>query len=308
MVRIARPPTGGGRLMTIGSFDGVHVGHISLLERTCLEAKKRKLTPSTLTFLVPPKFVLSPRKRLKVLTEESEKKVLLHQKGIKDVISVPFDRGLSRLSGFLFFRDILVNTFKAKGLVVGHDFRFGKNRSAGAVELVRWGQEYEIPIWVISPVKKGGFIVSSTRIRDAFQKNQFNKARLLLGHPYPVTGHVVRGRGLGKKLGFPTANLHVSKKKILPRGVFAITGTQGRSKTILKGVCNIGIRPTLRRRSALSVEVHFFKLNLNLHGKSIQLQLHARLRAEKKFPNLKALRQAIHRDIAKAKGVLKKIG
>ncbi|OVE78341.1 riboflavin biosynthesis protein RibF [bacterium F11] len=295
-----------GRLLTIGSFDGVHLGHSALLERTVLEAKKRQLKPTALTFRLPPRMVLHPERKISFLTNEQEKEILIRQKGINEVITLEFNRNYSHIRPFLFFRDVLIRTYKAKGLVVGLDFRFGLNRSAGASELVRWGLEYEIPVWVISPVTLKRKIVSSTLIREKMDQNRLKEASQYLGHPYLIQGKVVKGRSLGKKLGFPTANLQCSESKILPLGVYAVMGRIQRSKKILKGVCNIGVRPSFLAKSPVTMEVHWFGKTLNLTGKGLLVELHHRIRSEKKFSGQGGLQRQIRKDIEIAKAFLKK--
>ena len=296
-----------GNLITLGSFDGVHLGHAALLERTVKEAKKRKLTPIAVTFLHPPRHVMDRRSSQALITSPVEKDVLLRRFGIKKVVTLEFNKKLAQVRSFSFFRDILVKQFHAKGIVIGMDFRFGANRSAGAAELVRWGQEYEIPVWVIPSVKKMGAVISSTRIRQLLRENRYPDAARLLGHPSLIRGCVVKGRGVGTKLGIPTANLVYDAKKILPNGVFAISGrvmtAQGRhiKGGRLKGVCNIGVRPTFLKKSRLVVEAHFFGKRRNLLGKILELEIQKKIRDEKRFPSKEALIKGIHRDMQKAR-------
>ena len=189
--------------------------------------------------------------------------------------------------------------------MVGADFRFGTDRSAGAMEVVRWGGEFEIPVWVIAPVKVGRQVVSSSLIRKQLETNYFKQAIGYLGHPYLIQGRIVTGNKVGRKLGFPTANLKISAGKILPKGVFAVRGQIINSHTrSYEGVCNIGFRPTLGGNKNLLVEVHVFGESNNLVGKTMIVDLVHRLRGEKKFSNIEQLKRAIASDVYQAKAIL----
>ncbi len=308
-----------GRLITIGSFDGVHRGHAALLGTAVGEARKRNLKSLALTFRVPPRLVLEKWKNLPagrqgratevsaLLSDPIEKERLIRDHGVDEVLLLDFDKKIATLRPFLFFRDVLLRGFNAKGVVVGLDFRFGTDRSAGALELVRWGGEFGIPVWVIPPVRWNRRVVSSTLIRQLLRADQLGQANAYAGHPYLIHGTVVKGRGAGTKLGFPTANLRIAPAKILPRGVFAVAGwvQNGRMKPF-QGVCNIGIRPTLLKSSPVSVEVHLFGRPGLLIGKRVFVQLLHRLRKEKRFSSVAALKRAIAADVRRARILLKR--
>ncbi len=291
-----------GRFITIGSFDGVHRGHVELLERAVHEAKKRSLRSLALTFNIPPRMVLNKSHPIKILSDKVEKEFLIKSLGIDEVVFLNFDAHFSKIRPFSFFRGLLINQFKAKGLVVGFDFRFGEGRSAGAIELVKWGQEFEIPVWVIPPIHQEKAIVSSTRIRELMEAGRFQKALSFLGHPYLIAGKIVRGQRVGRKIGFPTTNIQTIKGKLLPSGVFVIRGRplNLKSKEQFFGVGNIGRRPTLFKNSPVTVEVHWLKGNVPSYGKTIVLELLHRLRPEKKFKSAQALQKAIKQDIIRA--------
>lgn len=294
-----------GRLITIGSFDGVHVGHQALLARTVSEAKKRDYKSLALTFKMPPRMVLDPASPHRLLSSPVEKEALLREQGIDDVKFLNFDEKFSLIKPFAFFRNLLLKDLNAKGVVVGSDFRFGLGRAAGALELVRWGEEFEIPVWVIAPVKVRRQVVSSSLIRQLLDANHFKQALCFLGHPYLIQGCVRPGRQVGRKIGFPTANVSVERGKILPRGVFAVRGAiLGGNKTSFEGVCNIGTRPTFLRSPSVTVEVHIFGDVPRLIGKTLQVELLHRLRSEKKFENKQQLQRAIASDVYRAKAFL----
>jgi len=294
-----------GRLLTIGSFDGVHVGHAELLKTTAQEAAKRQVKSLALTFRVPPKMVLSPVAHRNLLNTPEEKEILLKRYGINEVCFIDFDKEFAQTRPFGFFKETLLRRFGAKGIVVGADFRFGTERSAGALELVHWGEEFSVPVWVISPVRIHGQIVSSTRIRELLLAGNYRTIPSLLGHPYLIEGLVIPGRGLGRKLGFPTANLKTEPHKILPGGIFAVRGGLPRNASkpsrMWLGVCNIGSRPTVTRRREVVVEVHFLSHVGDLKGKPLVIELCRRLRSEKRFDSTKELTAAIGRDVQNAR-------
>jgi len=300
-----------GFIITIGSFDGVHRGHASLLSRARLEARKRNLKSMALTFRIPPKMVLDPHISHEMLSTPWEKEVLIKAFKIDRVLFLDFDRKIAGQKSFYFFRHQLVGEFNARGIVVGSNFRFGINRSAGALELVHWGEEFGIPVWVIAPVKEKEFFISSSKIRDLIKEGRFETAHRFLGHPYLISGPKVKGRGGGKKLGFPTINLEV-KKKALPRGVFVVSGWSGSRpltfpfKKRFYGVCNIGTRPTFLKHSPVIVEVHVLKDLKNARGKFVFVELLKKLRNEKKFSSKETLISAIARDVGKARLEIKK--
>jgi riboflavin kinase/FMN adenylyltransferase len=300
---------GKGRILTIGSFDGVHSGHAALLNFTVAAAKKRKLRPAAITFRIPPKMVLNSEAAPILLSDTVEKELLLRAHGIDEIHVLNFDEKLLTQHPFLFFRDVLLRRYNAKGLVVGMDFRFGAGRTAGALELVRWGQEFEIPVWVIPAVKRHGVTVSSSRIRELLSHSRLRAAEGLLGHPYLISGRVVAGKAKGRELGFRTANLETAPGKLLPSGVYAVKGwIEGPHRRLFKGVANIGVRPTLFSDRAPAVEVHLFKHTDSLRGKRLSVELVARLRGEKKFPSVDALKKAIAKDVRRAQLILYRAG
>jgi riboflavin kinase/FMN adenylyltransferase len=293
-----------GRIITIGSFDGVHRGHAALLDFTVQAARKRHLKSMALTFKVPPKIVLKQEPSKQLLSDVEEKRYLISRHRLDEIEMLNFNDKILSLKPFHFFRDILLRSYNARGVVVGADFRFGEGRSAGAVELVQWGGEFEIPVWVIPAVRWNGKIISSSSIREALAANRLDAANNLLGHPYIVGGRVVKGHARGRGLGFPTANIRAADGKLLPAGVFAVTGWYaGKTgkKHAFKGVCNIGVRPTLYTGSPVTVEAHLFGTHPDLVGKQMMVELRRRLRGEKKFASADKLAAAIRKDVEQAR-------
>lgn len=295
-----------GAIVTIGSFDGVHRGHMALLKKTCEEANKRKKTALGLTFKIPPKVVLKKEKGPFLLSTPDEKKWLVKSLGIDHLDFYDFNRQSSRTHPHHFFKNILIDKYNVSGVVVGHDFRFGVNRSAGAVDLVRWGVEHNIRIWIIGPVKAGSLIISSSQIRAFLLKSNINKAQQLLGHPYLIIGPVVRGLGLGQTLGFPTVNIQPQPNKIYPRGVYAVRGWVGNGQRKFKGVCNIGFRPTVSNTGKLSIETHVLGKTPVFGKQKVSIELLKKMRDEKRFKSQKALIHAISGDVEKANIFFKK--
>jgi riboflavin kinase/FMN adenylyltransferase len=294
-----------GNLITIGSFDGVHLGHQALLARTCHEAQKRGLKSMAFTFAIPPKMVLDSAHALRLLSDAREKETLLRSFGMDEVVFWKFTQQTSTLRPFAFLRNILIERFKARGIVVGADFRFGAERAAGVHELVRWGQEFEIPVWVIPAVRRHGHVISSSVIRHLLETHKIKKAAGLLGHPYLLAGRVVRGKQRGRRLGFRTANITPTPGKVLPHGVFAVKAwLNNRPKFRYDGVCNIGVRPTLESDATVNVETHLFDISENLLGKILFVELHHFLRAEKKFASPAELGRQIALDVKRARAKL----
>ncbi len=295
-----------GVLFTMGSFDGVHRGHSVLIDRAVTEARKRKLTSAALTFGLPPRMVLDRKRPVSILSTAEEKETLLRWKGLAKVVVQKFDQKFSKIKPYLFFCDLLLYRYRAAGLVVGLDFRFGVNRSAGVVELVRWGQEKRIPVWVIPPVRHQRIVVSSTEIRRLLQGGQFKRAVQLLGHPYLIHGTVAKGRGVGRRIGFPTTNLEILAGKVLPQGVFAVLGRSWAKKKgpLLTGVCNIGTRPTFLKKSDVTVEIHWLTGQPPPAKSPVMIELIAHLRREKRFSSPSMLARAIAADVKSAHKVL----
>lgn len=299
-----------GRLITIGSFDGVHLGHRSLIDCAVTEARRREVKSLALTFSLPPRMVLSRENRPFLLSDPMEKEFLLRRVGLDEVAVLSFEKELAEMKAFRFFRSVLMERLKARGIVVGADFRFGADRGAGALELVRWGQDFHVPVWVMPQVKHASAAISSTSIRAALEEGRYAPVQKLMGHPYLIRGRVVPGRQLGRKLGAPTANLETAPFKVLPRGVYAVRawwGGEGRipaPRRVRYGVANIGVRPTVEKKGRVTVETHLFGPAIDLTGRWLFVELLRKIRDEKRFASLTALQAAIGADIRAAKRVI----
>lgn len=285
-------------VITMGTFDGVHRGHRTIVSRAVALARKAGLRSVAVTFAKPPRLYFAPQPEPTLLTTLPEKIGLLKSLGIDRVAALTFGRRLSRLSPEAFFDRYFVRRFRARAIVVGYNFRFGKGRSGDAAFLKRRGEAAGVQVRVVAPVKFGGVVVSSGRVREDLRAGELARANARLGYPYAVAGPVVRGRGLGKGLGFPTANIRYPRSKFVPPGVYAVRVTLPGGH-VRKGMCNVGTRPTLGG-GAVSMEAHIFGQRGDLVGRTLKVEFVKKLRAEKKFPSVDALKGQLARDARRA--------
>ena len=280
-------------VLALGNFDGVHAGHRKLIHEALKYAKKNKLPCFTMTFDPHPQEIVSPGRGLCLLTTLFERLELMRRLGIDGVIIKEFSREISKLPPEKFIYDFLVKHLKVKKVFIGYDFAFGHKR-AGTISLLnKLGDKYGFKVNSVRPVTAHGHIVKSSTIRDMLARGDFEKAIKLLGHPYTITGKVVKGRGRGRVLGFPTANLKLAEDKLVPaHGVYA--GMFGNKKCVV----NIGSRPTFAEER-FAVEVHIPGFHGNLRGKTIQVDLYKRLRDEIHFADVEKLKQQIRKDVLK---------
>jgi len=293
-----------GRAVTVGAFDGVHVGHQHLIERTLERASQLHLSPLLVTFWPLPKSVLLPEKPL-ALTLLEEKLELLKPYGTELVV-FHFDLALAAMNAEEFLEDILIDEFKAKLVAAGAPFRFGHD-SEGDVELIRRRMKARGgEALVLERVKVEGHVVSSTRTRKAVSAGDVELAHKLLGRPYYVRGEVRQGLGVGASLGFPTANLAIPPEKLLPAaGVYAALASCPGEFQSLPAVCYVGRRPTVsEHRGRLGVEVHLLGKQLDLYGKKLQVDFLLRLRKEQQFDSPEALALQLAEDCKKAETLL----
>ena len=281
--------------ITIGTFDGVHIGHREILHRLINSAKEHNLRSTVLTFFPHPRMVLQKDSDIKLLNTLEEKQQILQKMGLDFLIIHPFTLDFSRLSATEFVRDILVNELKAKRIVIGYDHRFGRNRNANINDLTAFGSTLdfeveEIPAQIIDDVS-----VSSTKIRRALEEGDVKTANSYLGYNYMLTGKVKKGRGLGKQLDFPTANLHIEENyKLIPKNGVYVVKAHYNGKLVF-GMMNIGVNPTVDGKNR-SKEIHFFNFDEDLYGKKIQVELIDRIRDEYKFDSVEALREQLLKD------------
>jgi len=282
-------------VITIGTFDGVHVGHKMILERLINDARDKGMASIVLTFFPHPRMVLQKDTGLKLLNTIEEKKKILQELGLDYLVIQRFTKTFSRLSATAFVRDILVNTLKAKKVIIGYDHRFGRNRNANITDLIAFGNALDFEVEEIPAQEIEAVSVSSTKIRKALLDGDIRTANTYLGYPYMLTGKVQQGKGLGKKLHFPTANIHIKETyKLIPRnGVYVVESTIGKKQVY--GMMNIGFNPTVNGEKQ-SIEVHFFDFEGDLYNKKIQVRLLEWIREEQKFDSLEALTHQLKKD------------
>lgn len=292
-------------LLTIGVFDGVHLGHKHLISQLKELARKQGSLSGVITFGQHPREVLSPKTKLPSLTGLEQRIALLQDEGADIVIPLPFTPQLARLSPKQFL-ELLKEFLKMKGLVVGPDFALGKNREGDIDTLRRLGREMGFSVTVVPPLTIDGQVVSSTAIRKALAEGDMKQSQKLLGRPFSLQGRVVAGDRRGTDLGFPTANLEVEPGQALPAGgVYACRAhIDGQTYSAMT---NIGSRPTFGGGQRL-VEVYLLDYNGDLYGRELTIDIIGRLRNEKKFDTPQQLKEQIAEDIKQGKDMLKSRG
>lgn len=284
-------------VVTIGTFDGVHIGHQKIIERLVNTAKASNLESAILTFFPHPRMVLQKDTGIKLINTIQERKEILAKSGVNHIIIHPFTQQFSRLSAREFVRDILVNKLKAKKVIIGYDHRFGRNRTADINDLREFGQEYGFDVEEISKQDVEEVAVSSTKIREALLEGQVEKANRYLSYPFSLAGTVVKGKGMGREFNFPTANLQIKEDyKLIPKnGVYVVRALiEGRG---VFGMMNIGTNPTVGGTEK-TIETYFFDLDKDLYGKYLSIELLTRIRDEKKFDTIENLKTAMKQDEA----------
>lgn len=283
--------------ITIGTFDGVHVGHREILTRLINSARELGLKSTVLTFFPHPRMVLQKDTDLKLLNTVDEKAQILKELGLDYLIIHPFTREFSRLSATEFVRDLLVNKLRSKKIIIGYDHRFGRNRDANITDLVAFGNTLDFEVEEISAREIDEVSVSSTKIRRALEEGDIQTANSYLGYRYMLSGIVKRGKGLGRKLNFPTANLHIKETyKLIPKnGSYVVQSTI--DDAVVHGMMNIGYNPTVAGKEK-TIETHFFDFDQDIYDRKIQVGIMARLRDEQKFDSVEALKEQLAKDKA----------
>ena len=296
------------RVIALGFFDGVHLGHGALLRRAAEEAKKRGCESAVFTFDRPPKEVITGIPCPLINSPEDRAELVRRLYGIDEMIMVPFDDEMRTTPWDRFVTDILVGRYGAVHLVAGHDHHFG-HKNQGSPELLREKcAELGLGCDIIPAVTIGGVTVSSTHIRKLLEEGDVETARAFLGHPHVLTQTVGHGRQLGRTIGIPTANLVAPPHVLLPkRGVYAakITLPDGRA---FGGVTNVGVRPTVNNGQDVTVEPWILDFDGDLYGQAIRVEFFRRLRDERKFESLDALRSQIETDAVKTREAYPEMG
>ena len=286
-------------IATIGFFDGVHRGHVFLLEQLTEQAKTRGILSVVVTFDKHPKQVLRPDNVTKMLNTLDEKTLALSKTGVDLCVVVPFTESLAQMSAYDFMKDVL-GRLCAKVLLTGYDNRFGHNRSEGFNEYVDYGRQLGIEVILAKQYLQDGKIINSSLIRKLLDEGQVEEAGKCLGAPYTMTGNVVEGFHIGRSMHFPTANVQIDDIKLLPlRGVYAVKVRLDGTMEYKHGMMNIGNRPTFSG-SQTTVEVHIFNCNEYLYGTTITIAVCCRLRDEIKFADKEDLVMQLHKDAEEA--------
>lgn len=287
-------------VVTIGTFDGVHVGHQKIINRLVHIAEANKLQALVLTFFPHPRMVVQKDSSIKLINTIDEKAAQLQQLGVDHLVLKEFTNTFSRLSALEYVRDVLVNKLKVKHIIVGYDHHFGRNRTATIEDLIEFGKFYGFEVTQIDAQEVGDVAVSSTKIRAALREGNMRVANDFLGYNFMLTGTVVKGKGLGANLSFPTANIFIEEPyKLIPKqGVYLVQSKI--ENQLVYGMMNIGKNPTVSQDNETHIEVHFFNLDANLYSKTLKIELLEHLRSEIKFPNVEALKVQLEKDKALA--------
>ena len=282
-------------VLTIGTFDGVHLGHQKIVERVVTTARQEGLLATVFTFFPHPRMVVQHDKGLKLIHTLEEKKQLLQQLGVDLLVVQPFNEAFAQLTAEEFVSTILVEHLNVKKVIIGYDHRFGRNRTANIDNMRLFGKKYGFAVEEISVQEVDEVSVSSTKIREALNKGDVTTAEHYLGTPYSLTGRVVHGLKLGRTLGYPTANIQVTEDyKLIPKdGVYAVYSYIGAQKVY--GMMSIGKNPTIEGKGA-SIEVYFFDFSGDLYDRELTIYFVKYLREERKFSSVALLKKQLQDD------------
>ncbi|HMC02306.1 MAG TPA: bifunctional riboflavin kinase/FAD synthetase [Flavobacteriaceae bacterium] len=282
-------------IATIGTFDGVHIGHQKIIDRLVKSAKRKNLDAVVLTFFPHPRMVLQKDANIKLINTINEKAQLFEKLGVDNLVVKKFTKQFSRLSAEDFVKQVLVNKLKIENIIIGYDHHFGRNRNANINDLRTFGETYNFEVEEISVQDINEVAVSSTKIRNALNEGDIKTANTFLGYNFMLTGVVIEGKGLGKNIGFPTANIFIEESyKLIPKQGVYIVKSNIEGKNVF-GMMNIGTNPTLGENKQ-SIEVHFFNFSKNLYNQNIQVGLLQRIRDEEKFNSLDNLKEQLKKD------------
>ena len=281
--------------VTIGTFDGVHIGHKKIIERLTSSAKENNLESIILTFFPHPRMVLQKNANIKLINTMEERSQILERTGLNHIVVHPFSTEFSQLSAKEYVQQMLVKYLKAEKVIIGYDHRFGKGRTANIEDLVTYGNEFGFDVEEISQQDVEDVAVSSTKIRKALENGEIDKANKYLGYEFMLTGKIVKGKQLGRTLGYPTANMQIMETyKLIPKnGVYVVKSCI--DNQTYYGMTNIGNNPTVGGTKQ-TIETYFFDSDFNLYDKKIQIELLTRIRDEKKFNSTIELKEAMSDD------------
>jgi riboflavin kinase/FMN adenylyltransferase len=282
-------------IVTLGTFDGVHIGHKKIIEKLIQNSSNCECESLVLTFFPHPRMILQDSQEIKLLNTIEERIQLLEASGLDSLVIHPFDQVFSRLTAEEFVSTVLVDQFNVKKIIIGYDHRFGRNRTADIHDLIEFGKKYEFEVEQISAQEIDEVSVSSTKIRKALLEGNVALANEYLGYAYLLTGTIVKGKGIGRTINFPTANLKIEESyKLIPKnGVYIIQSTI--NNRLVFGMMNIGFNPTVNGEGQ-SIEIHFFDFKEILYDKKLQIQVLKRIRDEEKFDSLEQLTEQLEKD------------
>ena len=282
-------------VVTIGTFDGLHHGHQKIFKRVINSSKNKNLSSVVLTFFPHPRIILNKYNDIKMIDTLDEKILYINKIGVDSLIIHPFDKNFSLLSANQFIKDYLVEKLKMKHIIIGYDHRFGKGREASVTDLKNYASDYDFTVEEIQAQEIEKITISSTKVRNSINNGDLKTTEKYLGRYFNLTGKVIKGDGLGKKIMYPTANIFIKEKyKIIPKdGVYLI-------KTFIKnklynGMMNIGHRPTIGANEK-SLEVRLFNFNKDIYGEQISVDIISKIRDEKKFSSIEALKDQLVKD------------
>lgn len=303
-------------VVTIGNFDGVHLGHREIIDLAVSQARKRGGACVVYTFRPHPQAVLRPDRKVQLLTTYEEKAALIAGMGADLLIEEPFGRRFSNMAAEEFFRDILLRRLSAEAIVVGYDFGFGRGRQGHLEALGKLCEEAGVELTIVPPKREDGEVMSSSAIREHLLSGRIREANRLLGYSFFYQGVVIRGAGRGRTIGFPTANLKLDDKLALPYGVYATWAEL--EGEVHPSVTNVGVRPTFRKEEAAIgttvdpesgelaalVETYLIDRDIDLYGRTLKVSFVERIRDEKKFSGVDELKAQIARDVGSARSIL----
>ena len=288
-------------VVTIGTFDGVHIGHQKIIQQLILEAKKIDGESVLITFHPHPRLVLFPdNHNLQLLQTQAEKLQTLAENGLENVIILPFSKEFAQLSALDFVQTILYKSLKAKKIIIGYDHQFGNDRKGNIDFLIANANDFNYDVIEIPAEEINEVNVSSTKIRTALQDGSVEIANAFLNKPFELSGTVIKGEQLGRTIGFPTANLDLNDNtKLIPaNGVYAVKVQLLNEEKSYFGMMNIGYRPTVSQTQKQSIEIYLFDFQANIYAEHLKVSLYKRIRKEEKFVNLAILKSQLSKDEA----------
>ena len=282
-------------IVTLGTFDGVHIGHTEILKKLTQNTHDGEFESTVLTFFPHPRTVLQGKSDLKLLNTINEKISLLENIGIENLIIHPFDEKFAELSAEEFAKTILVDQLQVQKIIIGYDHRFGKNRTADINDLITFGTQFGFEVEQISAQEIDAISISSTKIRNALELGDIDLANQYLGYSYFLSGTVVKGKQLGRTIGFPTANIELDEDyKLVPKnGVYIVCAKI--DDQLVNGMMNIGFNPTVEGKNK-TIEVHLFDFNSDLYNHKIKISIKYPIRSEQKFESVAVLKQQLIKD------------